>query len=218
MLYLTSAGILSAIQTKDGSLLWHTNTTVALDPSVNLIADDHHVYLPYLNSILAMDTTTGKISWDATLPGNERAKSMHIDGNILAVQTDRRMLAFNTQNGHRLWQKKVQVVTANIINDTLYIVLYNTAQNSNGSPGIQARNNAHGEQSFPTDDRENKAVFPQQEAGTPCWHPVSDSSIATRRQCCSRGPYPATGPVRTPMATVRTDQLSRRRGIGLLSQ
>lgn len=98
-------GILEALYTKTGHLIWETRANTHY--SSGLAADNGMLYVTTDDAhLLAIEQSSGRVQWSIPLSTQALATPQVSNGIILVHAIDATLTAYSTHNGHQLWRYK----------------------------------------------------------------------------------------------------------------
>lgn len=105
---LDAEAVLSAIDPKDGRVLWHKELNTGEDRPVfagGIAADGDRIYAATgVGEAMAMSAADGKEIWRVRLSGPVRGAPTIANGQMYVVTLDNRTVALSTDDGRRLWE------------------------------------------------------------------------------------------------------------------
>jgi outer membrane protein assembly factor BamB len=105
---MDAKSLVSAMSATDGSRIWQTDITPDDDDSQAWgggIGYDHgHIYVDSgFGQVLALDVADGKVQWRINVGAPLRGAPTIADGRIFVITIDNALIAFSTEDGHKLW-------------------------------------------------------------------------------------------------------------------
>jgi outer membrane protein assembly factor BamB len=118
----------SALNAADGSTLWHNTTFKTENGSLGSVSDGT-LYVPNnsSNELVALDSVTGQVRWDAPMPqgSSSQFQAPLVNNGVVYFASGNLLYALNEQSGERIWEQRVPIegsfAAASLGNGILYV-------------------------------------------------------------------------------------------------